>query len=775
MVTLADNPQLAGVRRPCDDLPWPAGPSPLARRARRWICAASLAVTHATFAAPAAAADAAPLRQALAQLDPAGIPGGILYDRVLPFAGLEQLDGTRGAPPVTPARWRQALHELRSAANHPPEGWPTDSQARIVDRASPGRSHVTLALLDVAYSRLDPAATSDGRLIVNEQGLIPAAGVVPSQLYVQRRAFAATAMSPTIHHGRDVTFVLPRRLYVGASAQHDVSLQLDAGDGAGWRPLRVDQPLRVSYAGPGPRLARLRLARGAGVLESTFPIEVRALAAPAPDDTLAITATVAYQGAVAAGHAYVYLAPGHALPINPVVVVEGFDLDNSMGWDQLYELLNREGLLETLRAEGYDAVVLDFVESTEYIQRNAFVLVQLLQQLAVLNAGQDVAVVGASMGGLVARYALAWMESQALPHHARTFISFDSPQNGANIPLGMQYWLDFFQGDSTEAAYLLGRLDTPAARQMLLYHHTSPAGATGTSDALRAGLLADLALVGDWPALPRKVAVANGSGSRVGQGYAAGAQVISYEYGSFLVDIVGNVWAVPDATNTQIFRGLVDLIWPLPDRATTVAVTGTRPWDNAPGGYRASMAQMDTTDVPYGDITALHGAHAFIPTVSALALSTSDPFFDIAGAADLLALTPFDAVYFPAQNQEHVAVTAENRVWLLEEIGRGVTAVAPEAARLPAHPLLYSACPNPFNPRTSLQFALPIGGPVELVLCDARGRRVRTLVDSELPAGMHAARWDGRDQQGAVVASGVYRVVLTAPGGRAMASLTLVR
>jgi hypothetical protein len=35
------------------------------------------------------------------------------------------------------------------------------------------------------------------------------------------------------------------------------------------------------------------------------------------------------------------------------------------------------------------------------------------------------AIVGASMGGLVGRYALAWMESQALPHDVRTFISFD--------------------------------------------------------------------------------------------------------------------------------------------------------------------------------------------------------------------------------------------------------------------------------------------------------------------------------------------------------------
>ena len=60
-------------------------------------------------------------------------------------------------------------------------------------------------------------------------------------------------------------------------------------------------------------------------------------------------------------------------------------------------------------------------------------------------------------------------------------------------------------------------------------------------------------------------------------------------------------------------------------------VNGTLPYDSAPGGWRASMAQLDTTQAPYGDIVALHNAHCFIPTVSALDLPTSDLFFDVAG------------------------------------------------------------------------------------------------------------------------------------------------
>jgi hypothetical protein len=186
------------------------------------------------------------------------------------------------------------------------------------------------------------------------------------------------------------------------------------------------------------------------------------------------------------GDAYVYLAPGRTEIQNPAVVVEGFDLDNSMNWDELYALLNQENLIETLRADGYDAVVLNFADATDYLQRNAFTVVDLLQQIqAIVGPQTTVALAGASMGGLVSRYALAYMETNALPHSVRTFVSFDAPHLGANIPLGIQYWVNFFSDQSSDAAFFLSLLNRPAARQMLVYHYTDPAGSTGQPDPLR--------------------------------------------------------------------------------------------------------------------------------------------------------------------------------------------------------------------------------------------------------------------------------------------------
>ena len=204
-----------------------------------------------------------------------------------------------------------------------------------------------------------------------------------------------------------------------------------------------------------------------------------------------------------------------------------------------------------------------------------------------------------------------------------------------------------------------------------------------------------------------------------------------------------------------------------------VTVAGTQPWDGAPGGSRASMAEMDAVPAPYGDIIALHPAHAFIPTVSALGLAVDDPFHDIAGDPDLLARTPFAAVYYPVANQEHVLITPENKAWLLAELAGPNTAVAGRDLAAARPDLVVR--PNPFNPRTSIRLDLPAPGPVRLRIFDPRGRLVRTLADGLAPAGRQDVIWDGCDGRGRAVASGVYVVELVAPGGRAETRISLLR
>jgi hypothetical protein len=69
---------------------------------------------------------------------------------------------------------------------------------------------------------------------------------------------------------------------------------------------------------------------------------------------------------------------------------------------------------------------------------------------------------------------------------------------------------------------------------------------------------------------------------------------------------------------------------------------------------------------------------------------------------------------------------------------------------------LSSARPNPFNPRTSFELGLGRSERVRVTLHDVAGRQLRVLLDQALPAGTHELVWDGTDQNGSVVASGVY-------------------
>lgn len=89
--------------------------------------------------------------------------------------------------------------------------------------------------------------------------------------------------------------------------------------------------------------------------------------------------------------------------------------------------------------------------------------------------------------------------------------------------------------------------------------------------------------------------------------------------------------------------------------------------------------------------------------------------------------------------------------------------------------LLSQPAPNPFNPQTTLQFSLAQEGPVALDIYSLRGEHVRTLVSRTLTAGAHSAVWDGTNDDGAGLPSGVYVARLTAGPVVSVQRLTLVR
>lgn len=93
----------------------------------------------------------------------------------------------------------------------------------------------------------------------------------------------------------------------------------------------------------------------------------------------------------------------------------------------------------------------------------------------------------------------------------------------------------------------------------------------------------------------------------------------------------------------------------------------------------------------------------------------------------------------------------------------------------PARFSLRSAYPNPFNPSTTLSFDLPAPATVRLAIFDAQGRCVRRAPRARVEAGRHRWTWDGRDDAGLALPSGVYTLELTAGPWQARQKLTLLK
>ncbi|UCE17301.1 MAG: VCBS repeat-containing protein [Gemmatimonadota bacterium] len=94
---------------------------------------------------------------------------------------------------------------------------------------------------------------------------------------------------------------------------------------------------------------------------------------------------------------------------------------------------------------------------------------------------------------------------------------------------------------------------------------------------------------------------------------------------------------------------------------------------------------------------------------------------------------------------------------------------------LPTQYSLTQNYPNPFNPETTIQFAIPISSHVSLAIFNMTGERVKGLIEGERAPGYHSIRWDGTDDYGNTVSSGVYFYRLRAQGFNQSKKMLLVK
>lgn len=137
------------------------------------------------------------------------------------------------------------------------------------------------------------------------------------------------------------------------------------------------------------------------------------------------------------GTASVFLGDDNYLN-KPVVIVQPYilSLDNSnYSAADFFADLNTGGFISSLRDGGYDVILYTYRDQNIGIEKNANGLTRLLQILDAKTTVSSSSVVGLSMGGVVARYALTQAHSQGNNFDVATYISFDAPHAGVSFPI----------------------------------------------------------------------------------------------------------------------------------------------------------------------------------------------------------------------------------------------------------------------------------------------------------------------------------------------------
>ena len=354
-----------------------------------------------------------------------------------------------------------------------------------------------------------------------------------------------------------------------------------------------------------------------------------------------------------------------------------------------------QNLADELRDLGYDIVILnapnyitdgyEISGGGDFIQRNAMVLIALIQEINAQKVGnEELVVLGPSMGGLISRYALAYMEQEELEHETRLFLSFDSPHRGANIPISLQYLINYFAvvgGDPIAQATVDFVLNSPAAKQMLIDHLSGhllsgsdveqdpnlllPIGAPNFRDEFQQ----ELDLLG-FPSEVRNVTMINGAvdGTTIG---SPGMEVVNTSIAiDGLTDLEIALYFTPEAgqniTVTEV-RTLFIGIPILTFSADAESPNTSDGVDSAPGGtgnISAALAGGGGNPILQEFIDALNqDEYSFIPTMSALAIETNNWH----GTADLSA-SPFDNIEASTINSSHVSLTQDMADFAITEI-----------------------------------------------------------------------------------------------------------
>lgn len=553
------------------------------------------------------------------------------------------------------------------------------------------------------------------------------------------------------HKGFLTHYVLDPQYIINTTNHEILGIEVDFNDSEGFKMLNLNNVTSIAYQSAGFKQLQFRITLSNGeIFNTTSEIHIR----PAQSDNynagfnrssneiLSITATNIVDlseygettNEAGQGEYEIFMDTVDGILDKPIIVVDGFDPGDTRDIPGIYNLLNYDdpingpqNLADFVRGEGFDVIILNAPQYVsngtpidgggDYIERNAMVLVELIEIINNQKVGsEELVIIGPSMGGLISRYALNFMENNNIDHQTRLWLSFDSPHLGANVPLGFQHQFNFLafglnlggifgNQNVVELQPLVeDLLKSNAAKQLLVDHFESHL-ASGSNVNFDPALLnpdphpfRDIFVnningltASGYPENTRNVTIINGSG--IGNPYFAlgnsgptvsnGYTVINNSFNvAFLTNLNVLVRFTPAAGVTQQISAASIVSFGstiVSSAASSQSFSFTDGVDAAPGGLFNLSGLTEGAGGGTADdfLAAIQiDKFNFIPAVSALAMTVTNNEIDWFHNIDLgtpsgravLDETPFVNWFLPDDNEPHVQLTEANVAFAIEEI-----------------------------------------------------------------------------------------------------------
>ena len=429
---------------------------------------------------------------------------------------------------------------------------PDELLTRIQDYTS--GTAIPVSVMHYAYNRIKETAVEEGLVdVVNEQ-IIEIAGKNP---YETLNLFAAGPKEVITERGT-VSFIFPSTLRMTNITKTVQNLQVRFDENLAFVTTTWNTVLSYNYTTEGVKKVHFKInytdgtsftsqtnmlirVPHTGGTRGTGPGQINPVSIdPITNRHSGGTVQIRYATSNNTGKIKKALVIADPFDPSPLLDASNMNLGRILDKPEDYGFIT-----DSIDMNNYDIVYVDNNNGIDDIRKNATLFeeaMDLINSPTYRNA--DAApniVMGISMGGLVARYALRKMEMQGKDHKTWKYISIDSPHKGANVPVGLQAALRHISSFDVSIGFIklfrlskqvpiledaLKVLNSPAAKQMLIYNVNYTG--TGYDNSIHTAFLTEYEQMG-FPQKCQNIAVSNGNieGTQL---FAPGSQLFEVNY-----------------------------------------------------------------------------------------------------------------------------------------------------------------------------------------------------------------------------------------------------